>query len=76
MVACCALLPLLLAGGAIAGIGGFLRTPWVIGLAIAVLVLAVVGLARRRRRDSPDCYPPTPRARAAQSSDATDEKTR
>ena len=48
MVACCALLPILIAGGAIAGIGAFLRNPWVIGagIALAILALSVVPAVR------------------------------
>lgn len=77
MVACCALLPLLVTGGAIAGIGAFLRNPWVIGAGIGVVVLAVVGSARRHRRtDSPDCCPPTPPTRTDQTTDTRDEQTR
>lgn len=49
MVARCALLPLLVAGGAIAGIGGFLRNPWVIGAGIALLLFAAVARTRRRQ---------------------------
>lgn len=32
MVACCALLPLLVVGGTLTGVGVFLRNPWVIGV--------------------------------------------
>lgn len=49
VVACCALLPLLLAGGAIAGIGGVLRSPWAIGIGIALVVLTLVARSGRRR---------------------------
>ena len=48
MVACCALLPLLVAGGALAGAGAFLRNPWVIGAGIALVVLALIAISRRR----------------------------
>ena len=47
MVACCALLPILIAGGAIAGIGAFLRNPWVIGAGIALAILALIAISRR-----------------------------
>lgn len=62
MVACCAL-PVLIAGGVLAGIGGFLRNPWVIGAGIALLVLAVLTTTRRHHgpggSENPDCCPPT-----------------
>lgn len=78
MVACCALLPLLVAGGAIAGIGGVLRNPWVIGAGVTLLALAV--LATRRRHlvhdDDPSCCPPALPSRADQNSDTKDDQTR
>lgn len=62
MVLCCAG-PALVAGGLLAGIGGLLRNPWVIGAGIAVLALAVlVTLTRHRRsRDTDDCCAPPAR---------------
>ncbi|HKN97612.1 MAG TPA: hypothetical protein VJX10_10880 [Pseudonocardiaceae bacterium] len=45
---CCGL-PLLIAGGALAGIGSVLGSPWVIGAGVA-LVAGVVGWRIRRRR--------------------------
>ncbi|GAA4127561.1 MULTISPECIES: hypothetical protein [Actinomycetes] len=47
MVACCALLPLLVAGGALAGVGAFLRNPWVIGAGVALLAFGGVAATRR-----------------------------
>ncbi|EWT04135.1 hypothetical protein N864_15605 [Intrasporangium chromatireducens Q5-1] len=60
MVACCAL-PALIAGGVLAGIGGFLRNPWVIGAGIALLGLAVLTTTRRHHGPggSEDCCPPS-----------------
>lgn len=73
MVACCSLFPLLVAGGAVAAIGGFHQNPWVIGVGAAVLILAVLARPlRRRSHDSPRC-PPT---RSDQGTDAKDEQTR
>lgn len=40
-VVCCAL-PVLIAAGALAGVGGFLDNPWVIGAGMTVLVLALL----------------------------------
>ncbi|HEU5006829.1 MAG TPA: hypothetical protein VFT67_07650 [Jatrophihabitantaceae bacterium] len=47
-VLCCAG-PALLAGGALAGLGGLLRNPWLIGVG-AVIVVTAISLAMRRRR--------------------------
>ncbi|MFI5627586.1 hypothetical protein ACIA03_29285 [Nocardioides sp. NPDC051685] len=58
MILCCAG-PALIAGGALAGIGGLLRNPWVIGAGIAVLALAVLSIARRRSGATNDCCTPT-----------------
>lgn len=65
VVGCCALLPLLVVGGTITGIGTLLRNPWVITGGAALLILAVVASivmtarARRHRRENdPDCCPP------------------
>lgn len=58
-VVCCAL-PVLLAAGALAGVGGFLGNPWVIGAGMTVLVLALLAATLRRGgRDSIDhgCCP-------------------
>lgn len=60
MVACCAL-PILIAGGALAGVGGLLGKPWVIGTGISLLVLALLAVTRRRRgrdRSGHGCCPP------------------
>lgn len=68
-VLCCAG-PALLAGGALSGLGGALRNPWLIA-AGALLIVAAIGypIARRtRRRDEPGpdvCCPPEGRAKAA-----------
>lgn len=71
MIACCALLPLLIAGGAIAGLGGFIRNPWVVGVGIAVLVLVVITSAKRHRRsDDHDCCPPAPPTLPTRNDDA------
>ncbi|MGW7363536.1 mercury transporter [Streptomyces sp. NPDC054841] len=63
MVLCCAG-PLLLGGGALAAVGGFLSNPWLITVGAMVVVMAVAYVlrcrARRRRRRGTgpdDCYP-------------------
>jgi hypothetical protein len=63
---CCGL-PLLIAGGALAGIGSVLGTPWVIGAAVALLVSLVVWRVRRYTGTSTPfggdaCCPPEPTA--------------
>lgn len=61
MVLCCAL-PLLIAGGVLASVGGLLGNPWAIGTGIALLVLVVLVVAHRRTRHDNtdhDCCPPT-----------------
>jgi hypothetical protein len=62
---CCGL-PLLIGGGALAGLGSVLGNPWVIGTAIALLIAVVVWRTRRHARgarssDSACCAsePPT-----------------
>ena len=73
VVACCALLPLLVAGGAVAGIGGFLGSPSVIAAGVALLLLAgFVGV--RRHRGGPGCCPPVPPIRNEPSTDAKDDE--
>ncbi|WCE38951.1 hypothetical protein PGC08_13155 [Brevibacterium sp. BDJS002] len=60
MALCCAL-PLLIAGGVLAGLGGFLGNPWVLGTGIALVTLVVLAVARRRTRSDRsihDCCPP------------------
>ncbi|MEU0469990.1 hypothetical protein ABZ215_38845 [Amycolatopsis sp. NPDC006131] len=63
---CCGL-PLLIAGGALAGLGSVLGNPWVIGAAIALLVAVVVCRIRRRARGArssdPACCAPEPPTR-------------
>jgi len=61
MAVCCAL-PLLIAGGVLAGVGGRLGSPWVIGAGIALVALVLLVVARRRARHGrtgPDCCLPT-----------------
>lgn len=66
MVACCALGPLILAGGTITGIGGLLRNPWVITAGVVLLSLAaaasiyagVRNIKRRRGKHDLDCCAP------------------
>ena len=61
---CCGL-PLLIAGGALAGLGSVLGNPWVIGAAVALLVGVVVWRVRRRtgtRAGDEGCCTPEPPA--------------
>lgn len=63
-VLCCGL-PLLIAGGALAGLGTVLGNPWMIGAAIALLVGIVVWRIRRRagaatRSEGDECCAPQP----------------
>lgn len=64
MVLCCAVAPLLVAGGVTGVVGGLLRSPWVIGLGVLLTATAVVyALARRTRSDhacDECCNPRTP----------------
>lgn len=54
MVVCCALLPVLIAGGTIAAGGGFVGNWWLIALgALAILAAVTVPASGRRPRDSP-----------------------
>ncbi|TDT32969.1 hypothetical protein ACF3NT_02675 [Naumannella halotolerans] len=79
LVALCCGLPLILAGGALAGIGGLLRSPWTVGAGIAVvLAVAAAAIARRHRRtqDADCCSPQTTRSAqdaAAQTRTEEDE---
>lgn len=55
VIACCALGPLLAAGGVITGIGALLHSPWAIAAGTAVLILAgltsfIARLRRKRHR--------------------------
>ena len=59
MALCCAL-PLLIAGGVLAGLGGILANPWVVGTGMALVVLVVLAAAHRRTRSDRtghDCCP-------------------
>jgi mercuric ion transport protein len=47
----------LIAGGALAGMGGVLADPCLIGAGAVLVAIAVVA-ARRRRRDGDSCCPP------------------
>ncbi|QQE47801.1 hypothetical protein I6H91_06255 [Micrococcus luteus] len=61
MALCCGL-PLLVAGGLLAGVGGILGSPWVLGTGIALVALVVLVVARRRARSARnghDCCPPS-----------------
>lgn len=63
-VLCCGL-PLLIASGALGGLGAVLGNPWVIGAAVALAVGTVAVLARRsggpaRSGDSACCPPDHP----------------
>ena len=51
---CCAA-PVLIAGGALAAVCGLLENPWVIGAAVALLLVAVVAFARRGQRGDHCC---------------------
>lgn len=59
MVVCCAG-PVLIAAGAFGVIGGWLRSPWLIGAALTLLAAAVLWTMARRRNgsDSADCCNP------------------
>ena len=62
MVARCAMVPLVAAGGVIAGIGALLFHPWELGAGVAVLVRAAAS-----------CCPPTLPARGNPGGDAKDD---
>ena len=57
-ILCCAG-PALVAGGALAGLGGALRSPWLL-LPALVLLAGGVALWMRGRRDVTACCPPPP----------------
>lgn len=64
---CCGM-PLLIAGGALAGLGSVLSNPWVIGAAVALLIAGVVWRTRHRARsarssDTACCAPEPPTRR-------------
>ena len=57
LLACCALpsllccgLPFIAAGGALAGVGGLLGNPWIIGAGTAVVMAVMAGMLVRLRR--------------------------
>lgn len=59
MALCCGL-PLLIAGGVLAGLGGILANPCVVGTGMALVVLVVLAAAHRRTRSDRtghDCCP-------------------
>ncbi|EGX54841.1 hypothetical protein SZN_35877 [Streptomyces zinciresistens K42] len=58
MIACCAL-PVLIAGGAIAGLGGILGNPWLIATAVVLVAAGITTIVRRRRSGRDACCPPT-----------------
>ncbi|MEU9426257.1 hypothetical protein AB0D87_26025 [Streptomyces sp. NPDC048342] len=58
MIACCAL-PVLIAGGALAGLGGVLGNPWLIAAAVVLVAAAITAIVRRRRSGRDACCPPT-----------------
>jgi len=65
MVLCCAG-PVLLASGALAGVGAALHNPWLIGIGAAILAAAIIytatRIARHRRSAKTDtCCPPADR---------------
>jgi hypothetical protein len=51
LVVCCAL-PVLIAGGVLAGLGGVLGSPWLIGLGVLVVAAAVALTMTRNRHGS------------------------
>ena len=71
LLACCALpsllccgLPFIAAGGALAGVGGLLGNPWIIGPGTAVVMAVMAGMLvrlrrRHRRRRSGCCENPS-----------------
>ena len=80
VVACCALGPLLAAGGAITGIGALLHNPWAIAGGVGLLILAAlastIAVIRNRRRhhtNDPDCCPPTQNTEG--NADAQDDRS-
>lgn len=58
MIACCAL-PVLITGGALAGLGGLLGSPWLIAAAVVLVAAAIAVVVRRRRSGRGACCPPT-----------------
>ncbi|MCP3757049.1 hypothetical protein [Streptomyces sp. TBY4] len=58
MIACCAL-PVLIAGGVLAGIGGALGNPWLIAAVVVLVAAGITAIVRRRRSGRDACCPPT-----------------
>ncbi|MBT2419383.1 hypothetical protein J7F01_32945 [Streptomyces sp. ISL-22] len=56
MIVCCAA-PALIAAGAVAGIGAWISSPWVIAAAVLLAAAAVTVIVRRRTRGD-SCCPP------------------
>ncbi len=54
MVLCCAA-PILIAGGALAGIGGVLSNPWLIAAGVTLFVSGSIDFARRGEHIEDDC---------------------
>jgi hypothetical protein len=52
-VLCCGVLPLLIVGGALAGLGSVLGNPWMIGAAVALVVGVVLWRVRRNNKQPP-----------------------
>lgn len=75
MVVCYAL-PLLVAGGALAGVGGVLGSPWVIGAGIVIVTTTLVAGRRRRRKVVRGCCPPAPPAGADHGTDTKEDRNR
>lgn len=76
-VVCCAG-PALLAAGAVAAVGAWLASPWVIGAAVALLAGAVLWTVRRRvsapaGSDSADCCNDPDRLHQPDPAQATQE---
>lgn len=71
MVLCCAG-PLLLAGGAIGAIGGFLTSPVVIVLGVVLIVCALVAATRRTRTEEDCCAPQVARTSTDEALDRLD----
>jgi hypothetical protein len=56
-LACCGL-PVLIAAGALGGLGAALGSPWLIGTAAVLIVAGVTRLIRRRVVGRHNCRPP------------------
>lgn len=58
MIVCCAA-PALIAAGALAGLGAWISSPWVISAAALLAVVAVTLVVRRRKHRAACCPPPS-----------------